>query len=131
MSHQSVLSFNPTRDLRTSHRKEKHFMGELALIDLDAGSVVAVLRTYGTSTGGSNTCCLWVWHGDKNANSSGHAGGYGYHRPSAAAAEAFKAAGFVLERDIAGVGDTAMEDAMRALAVHLGIARPLIHRANP
>lgn len=45
---------------------------------------------------------------------SGRAGGYGYHRPSAAAAEALSRAGVKLSEDIGGRGDQAIRDAVEA-----------------
>lgn len=46
---------------------------------------------------------------------SGRAGGYGYHRPSAAAAEALSRAGVKLSEDIGGRGDQAIRDAVEAV----------------
>lgn len=62
---------------------------------------------------------IWV-HGDtKGANyRSGHgsAGGYGYHKLSAALGEAIGSAGIELSERIGGVGERAMEDALLAIA---------------
>lgn len=125
------------------HRNETHFMQEFALLSLADGHCHATLRTYGTATGSANSACLWVNGylpaGKDGAgepfwtSGSGKAGGYGYHRPSQAAAEAFRNAGFTLANDIGGVGDTAMEGALHALAAWLGLAlgRYVIHRAHP
>lgn len=46
----------------------------------------------------------------------GSAGGYGYHKESAAFADALRSAGIELERSVHGVGDQAIKDAMRAVA---------------
>ena len=49
-------------------------------------------------------------------NGRAYAGGYGYHRSSAAAAWAIKAAGVDLSEDIAGRGDQAIAAAVEAIA---------------
>lgn len=128
---QSVMTFLPRQGINANaHRKEKHFMRQWSVIDLDKGREVICLREYGTSTGASNSSCLWVFHGDY-ANGSGKAGGYGYHRPSAANEAAFEAAGVTFKNAFGGTGDTGTEDALRALADALGLRRYMIHKAHP
>ena len=61
---------------------------------------------------------------------SGSAGGYGYHRPSAAAHEAIHNAGFRLSQAIDGRGDSAITDALCAIARCLGIVRFGIVRSH-
>lgn len=55
----------------------------------------------------------------------GHAGGYGYHRGSAAVNRALKAAGVRLDDDIEGRGDSAYPGAIAAALVALGESRPV------
>jgi hypothetical protein len=52
----------------------------------------------------------------------GMASGGGYHRVSAAMQAALDRAGIKLDKRIDGVGDRAMEDALRAIAAYLGYA---------
>ena len=127
----TVTAFTPKEGFKVSHRREKQWMQELAIIDLDAGATCAILRVYGASSGGGNTACLWVNDENTHCRGSGHAGGWGYHRTSAAAQEAIENAGFTLSHDIGGRGDSAIEDALRAIAAHLGVKRLMIHKANP
>lgn len=87
------------------------------------------LRLYGTGT--TNSACLWVNTGDVHTCGSGKAGGYGYHRPSAAAAEAIRNAGFTISQDISGAGENAIEEALLALAKCLKIKRPALIRSHP
>jgi hypothetical protein len=98
-----------------AHRKEKSFMEQYSGIVIIDGELqeAVTLRLYGTNA--RNYACLW--YNDKNAwgSGSGVAGGYGYHRPSAAAAEAFQSAGVQLTNDISGRGDRAIEEAVVAL----------------
>lgn len=62
------------------------------------------------------TAILWV-HGKNYASGSGYAGGYGYHKQSAAVGNAIEAAGFELDRHfIGGGGDSVLIDALKAVA---------------
>jgi hypothetical protein len=122
----------------TSHRKEgKCFFKSIAVIDLASkphptGEMQQplVARIYGT--GAANTACLWINTTNKkhpyglHVSGSGKAGGYGYHRASAALGEAIHNAGFTLSESISGRGESAMREAMLALAKVAGIKRPAI-----
>ena len=99
-----------------SHRKKNNFMEQytgFALIDGVLREIV-ILRIYGTNA--KNYACLWYNNTDEWGSGSGSAGGYGYHRPSAAAQEAFEKAGVTLSEDINGRGDSAIREAVEALA---------------
>lgn len=70
------------------------------------------------------TCSLWV-HGKQNGqyfetSGQGKAGGYGYHKDSAALADAIDSAGIKLDRSISGVGSEAMREALLAIGTALG-----------
>lgn len=89
---------------------------------------VVELRLYGT--GNSNTAALWVNDSISGIHTSGtgQAGGYGYHRPSAAAGEAIRNAGFKLSEAIDGRGDNAIEQAVKAIAEAIGYSDcPVFH----
>lgn len=118
-----------------SHRKEgKCFFSSFYVVSLadkpDASGRLSArieARLYGT--GNLNTCCLWVFGIDANGKctqGSGQAGGYGYHRPSEALKMAIQNAGFTLSADIGGVGETAMREALLAIAKALKIKKPAI-----
>lgn len=107
-----ILKFEPRSDNIVEDRKEKHFYQEYALIDLDKKRAVAILRVYATNK--MSYACLWL-HFCADTRGSGKAGGYGYHRPSAACARAFQSTGIELQHSIAGVGDSAIMGAMEAL----------------
>jgi len=86
------------------------------------------IRLYGT--GNSNTAALWVNDSVSGIHTSGtgQAGGYGYHRPSAAAREAIYNAGFELSEDISGRGENAIERAVKAIAEAIGYPDcPIFH----
>ena len=120
----------------STHRKENGgFMQEIAALvpstyrKNELHSVVT-LRIYGTSA--MNYACIWVnsQRKDIHCNGSGSAGGYGYHRPSAAAQVAINNAGFDLSQPIDGVGDSAMRDAVLALAKAAGYPSAKLHIAH-
>lgn len=108
-------------------------MGIISMADKPSahGRIWPVIEARLYSTGNANTCCLWVHGVDglagiTHTQGSGRAGGYGYHRPSAALSEAIRNAGFTLSRDIAGVGDDAMQEALFAMAKAIGVRKPAI-----
>ena len=63
---------------------------------------------------------LWVCDAEHRTSGTGKAGGYGYHKESAAIAEAIRSAGIELDKDIAGAGESAIEQALGAIAYALG-----------
>jgi hypothetical protein len=101
------------------HRKENNFQEEyLGLIVKDGEIFNAInCRFYGTQA--KNYCCLWFNNGEKWASGSGSSGGYGYHRPSAAAEEALRSAGVQLTEHISGRGDSAIKDSLMSLLEYL------------
>ncbi len=112
-----VKKFEPTEAININHRKEKHYMESLLGVVVDDGQLKEVvdLRVYGTNA--MNYVCVWINDSKHNihATGSGSAGGYGYHRPSAAASEAFAKAGVEFTDELAGRGDTIMESAVEAV----------------
>lgn len=120
------------------HRKENGIFLEeyVALIPKEVSGrkylhAVVTVRTYGTTTNGSNSACVWI-HGDNyHKSGSGHASGYGYHRTSQAVGYALENAGVVLSEDIGGRGEGAIESAIMAVAEALGFPEAMIHRAHP
>jgi len=73
-------------------------------------------------------CSIWVHSRHKQIDVSGYdsAGGYGYHKESSALAGAIRSAGIKLDKDIDGVGDNAMEDAVEAIARAAGFTGQMI-----
>lgn len=107
-----------------NHRKDDHFYKQITAVAInkDGRAYDAVtLRLYGTAAR-SYACiwtasnCAWDKARDLWRNGSGTAGGYGYHRASAAAQYAITNAGIELSEDIGGRGDYAMEEAVHAIA---------------
>lgn len=59
--------------------------------------------------------CLWVCGNDTYFTGYGKAGGYGYHKPSAAFASALASCGIELSERISCVGDEAIRSAIMAI----------------
>lgn len=107
-----------------NHRKENHFTHQITAVAInkDGRAYDAVtLRIY--STDARSYACIWTasncsWNNARDLwrNGSGSAGGYGYHRASAATAEAIYNAGIELSEDINGRGTCAMREAVEAIA---------------
>lgn len=78
---------------------------------------IVVARLYASLRRDANrvTCILWT-NGGHNANASGWASGYGYHKGSAALADAISNAGIKLTENISGCGKRAMHEALLAIA---------------
>jgi hypothetical protein len=88
-----------------TNRKEKHFYKQFTAINKDLNAVIE-LRLYATQS--THYCCMWLHDRKHNIHVSGggKAGGYGYHRASAAAENAINAAGISLSEHIDGCGGT-------------------------
>ncbi len=120
------------------NRKEKHFIEEYAAIvalkkaDYKGNKLQTIIRLRFYGTNAINYACIWINDGTKGIYSSGggSAGGYGYHRTSAAAGHAIKDAGFKLSESIDGVGDTGIQEAVEAIAKSMGYRKVYIHKAH-
>jgi hypothetical protein len=122
--------FNKTvkQSFNTKHRKD--VLNEAYRVVDGAFNTVVDCRVYGS--GSTAYACLWVYgEGNFYASGSGKAGGWGYHKTSAAVDDAIDSAGFELygspyndgreqnykkRCNISGVGDSAIESALMAIA---------------
>ena len=69
---------------------------------------------------------IWIKSPGYHSSGKGEASGYGYHKGSAAIGAAIESAGISLDTDISGVGNSAILDALTAIANALGFERVLI-----
>ena len=69
---------------------------------------------------------IWITAPDYHGSGTGKAGGYGYHKPSAAIGDAIASAGIELSKDVHGVGNGAIHDALGAIAETMGYNKFLI-----
>ena len=103
-------------DSQLSYRG-KPLARQISVIDRDTGREIVCARFY--QSGSVAFCLLWArntldWK--RSTQGAGRAGGYGYHKQSAALDSAISAAGIELSESIHGVGDSAIDDALRAIA---------------
>ena len=119
-------------------------LGNEAKNAINYGDKKAMIRTYNVITEGLENIITVRCYMDRSANAStvyasvwintsevhtsgkGKAGGYGYHKESAAIGDAINSAGIMLDTDISGVGNSAIRDALTAIANALGFERVLI-----
>ena len=106
------------RDKQTAH-------AHAAIVKDKAGRMLELIKVEFYGTGSTSYCNLWIKHADDWRTGSGKAGGYGYHKPSAALAEAIADAGIKLD-DISGRGDGAMAEALEAITKAAGFDECLI-----
>jgi hypothetical protein len=125
-----VISITPKDGINAkSHRKENRgFNAEYSLITKDFKNPIT-LRTYWTG-GATHYACLWINTDKIHCSGSGSAGGGGYDKESAAIAEAIQTAGITLSGNIGGRGQSAIYDAITAIAHELEIFDFYIHKAN-
>lgn len=100
------------------HRKENGFYRQISILDRDTGHSIVTARFYWPGRDGASNCyaCVWV-HGDNcHGRGGSKAGGYGYHKESAAISEALHDAGITFNEPFDGHGDSAMYDALESVA---------------
>ena len=69
---------------------------------------------------------IWVHAQGYWTSGTGTAGGWGYHKTSAAAGYAIRSAGITLDEIIDGRGDQAIREAMEAIALALGFDNTIV-----
>lgn len=110
-------------------RRDNGFWREIAAIDPATGRAVVTARFYWP--GSIAYCALWINGPGKWGRGNGKAGGYGYHKESAALAAAISDAGIALSERIDGRGDSVMTDACEAIARAVtGKRRVIVHVAH-
>ena len=115
-----ILSITPKSNARVIDNKE--LINSFTLTDCDNGKEIVKARFYmGRSRTASVIYCV-VWIRPLDASGYGFAGGGGYHKESAALAEALESAGVKLSGDIGGCGDGAMKSAIESIARHCGVS---------
>lgn len=107
---------NPAEGINQNHRREKNYIGGYIAIAAAPEGVQECVDIKLYSTDSRAYACAWLHYPGFYSSGSGMAGGYGYHRTSAAAGRALRAAGVSLSEDIDGRGDGAIRDAVEAIA---------------
>ena len=104
---------------------EKELSGLVRVVAYNAQGAfrepVAINFYTGRSSSASRVyCSIWIRAEGIECSGRGHAGGGGYHKPSAALAAALDSAHVELSQDIDGRGSNATRDAAVAIARALG-----------
>lgn len=108
----AIFKNKPKENTILTNRKEDKIIHGYKVILSDFSEAID-LRIYGTNA--KNYACIWINHADLHVSGGGNAGGYGYHRPSAAVSCAIRNAGIELSQSISGVGDSAIRQALEAI----------------
>lgn len=91
--------------------------------------VIIECRFYCTNA--ASRCCIWIHSTDAAWRSGGAmAGGYGYHRPSAALESALEKAGVKLSQPIRGRGESAMVATLLAIARTMGVRKAQVIKSH-
>lgn len=104
----------------TNYGHNKELVGAYSVIGTIGGTMreLVTCRTWMGRSRSASTVYAAVWvHGPSMyASGKGTAGGYGYHKESAAVGDAISSAGFDLSKHINGCGERPMIEALEALA---------------
>ena len=115
-----------------NYGNEKELCGTYNIMAIYKGRMVTAVtcRIYMGRSRSASTVYATVWlHGKEYQGSgSGQAGGYGYHKESAAVDIALCMAGVTLSRSVSGTGET--ESALEATARALGYRGQLVTITN-
>ena len=111
---------------------KKETIKTMVLITCKAGefSEPVTVRWYMSRSGDGASpvyCSLWVRCSPCNVSGRGKAGGYGYHKASAAFQDACDSAGIELSQPVDGRGDESVREAMFAIGAALGFERAELH----
>jgi hypothetical protein len=99
----------------------------LAVVDGEIREIIVYRAYMGRSRSASRVyATIWVHDGANSiyCSGSGQAGGYGYHKESAAAAEAAQAVGFTFDQYLHGTGQ--IDEMLTAMAKALGYEKTSI-----
>lgn len=123
----NVIKFDPKENMSMTirDREEKHICRGYKAICIDGGKIHELVDLRIGATDGAAYACVWVKIPDHWACGSVKAGGYGYHRESAAAGEAFSRAGMEFDEGINGCGNGAIRDAVQAAGEHVSNGLPV------
>jgi hypothetical protein len=138
MTIQATLKHTSHDGKITQHRKENHFTSEYAVLVHETREAYTregctmrspiIARIYHTAN--TAYACIWVHNEPIHISGGGKAGGYGYHKASAALQGALDDAGVQLSESINGRGEQAMRDALTATARALGLSGFHIHYSH-
>lgn len=125
-----VMSFVPAQDMPASYRERqaKHFYNGYKVVTIVNGEMVELVDARLGATDNCHYASVWlnVRYYDNNyynnygsARGAGKAGGWGYHRASAALESALRRAGMSFSVGCNGMGESAMRECLLAAGEYL------------
>lgn len=125
-----IVSFVPSQDMPRAYRdrEEKHFYNGYKVVTIVNGEMVELVDARLGATDNCHYASVWlnVRYCDNNyynnygsARGAGKAGGWGYHRESAALESAFRRAGMKFDIGCGGQGETMMRDCLMCAGEYL------------
>ena len=126
----TVKSFEAKTKINATirEREERNIRnGYKAICISEDGKLLELVDLRIGQTDATAYACVWlhvVGYGTC-AHGSGKAGGYGYHRSSAAAESAFRSAGMVFNQSFSGCGDSMTREAVKAAGEYLSNGKPV------
>ena len=126
----TVKSFEAHQNMNTTirEREERNIRhGYKAICISEDGKLRELVDLRIGQTDATAYACVWLHVAGYGtyAHGSGRAGGYGYHRASAAAESAFCSAGMTFNVSFGGCGDTMMREAVQASGEYLSDGAPV------
>lgn len=133
----TIAKFTTAQNKAKNYSNDKEVIGKFVIIDKTTERTIVDCRLYMGRSKNSSTVYASIWVNIKDlklpkdwaygfTSGSGSAGGYGYHKQSAAVQDALTSAGIELydkdkkQQFIHGVGDGAIRDALLAVAYAAG-----------
>lgn len=123
----TVKTFIPQQNMNAiiREREENNIRhGYKAICISDDGKMRELVDLRIGQTASTAYACVWFYN-NGCAYGSGKAGGYGYHRASAAAESAFRSAGMTFNQSFGGRGDTMTREAVQAAGEYLSDGAPV------
>lgn len=126
----TVKSFEAQQKMNTTirEREEKNIQHGYKAIGISKdGKLWELVDLRIGQTATTAYACVWLHVAGYGtyAHGSGKAGGYGYHRSSAAAESAFRSAGMIFNQSFSGCGDTMTREAVQAAGEYLSNGVPV------
>ena len=110
-----------------NHGNKKEMIRTYNVITDGLKNIITARCYMGRSASASTVyASIWINSPGYHSSGKGKASGYGYHKESAAIGAAIESAGITLDQSIDGVGDAAIEEALKAIASALGFSHVLI-----
>lgn len=122
---------NVSKSNRIGSIRDKELLEQYSLLQPD-GEEILTLRLYASRRrDGASPVYAVAWlYGQGYRTATGVARGYGYDKASAAAFQAFTRLGIAFDKHWGGAGESAVRDALKAVARALDVPEAFVHHAH-